>query len=75
MKIKMLIHAAGYFPSQHWFTATKVACDFPDEIVDCIFYAVSACPAAVSDNPKTSIPASCNVDARNLSTVKYGLAR
>ena len=48
MKIKISIHVAGYFPSQHWFTASlplsnsqrlvAIAGDFPDEIADCIFY-------------------------------------
>ena len=43
----MSIHATGYFPSQHWFTASlplsnsqrlvAIAGDFPDEIADRIF--------------------------------------
>ena len=32
--------------------------------------AVSACLAAGSDKPKTSMPGSCNAHARNLSTAK-----
>ena len=35
-----------------------------------IFFIVSACPAAGSDKPKTSMPDSCNAHARNLSISK-----